>query len=27
VVKVPLFIEEGEEVLVRTDTGEYDGRA
>lgn len=26
-VKVPLFIEEGEEVLVRTDTGEYDGRA
>ncbi|HHT67100.1 MAG TPA: elongation factor P [Erysipelotrichaceae bacterium] len=27
VVKVPLFIEEGEVVLVRTDTGEYDGRA
>ena len=27
VVRVPLFIEEGEEVLVRTDTGEYDGRA
>ena len=26
-VRVPLFIEEGEEVLVRTDTGEYDGRA
>ena len=27
VVRVPLFIEEGEEVLARTDTGEYDGRA
>ena len=27
VVRVPLFIGEGEEVLVRTDTGEYDGRA
>ena len=27
VVRVPLFIEQGEEVLVRTDTGEYDGRA
>ena len=27
VVRVPLFIEEGEEVLVRTDSGEYDGRA
>ena len=27
VVRVPLFIEEGEEVLVRTDNGEYDGRA
>ena len=26
-VKVPLFIEEGELVLVRTDNGEYDGRA
>lgn len=26
-VRVPLFIEEGELVLVRTDTGEYDGRA
>ena len=26
-VRVPLFIEEGEEVLVRTDTGEYDSRA
>lgn len=26
-VRVPLFIEEGEVVLVRTDTGEYDGRA
>ena len=26
-VRVPLFINEGEEVLVRTDTGEYDGRA
>ncbi len=25
--KVPMFIEEGEIVLVRTDTGEYDGRA
>ena len=27
VVMVPLFIEEGEEVIVRTDTGECDGRA
>ena len=26
-IKVPLFIEEGEEVLVRTDNGEYDSRA
>ena len=26
-VRVPLFIEEGEEVLVRTDNGEYDSRA
>ena len=26
-VRVPLFIEEGEEVLVRTDNGQYDGRA
>ncbi len=26
-VKVPLFIENGETVLVRTDTGAYDGRA
>ena len=26
-IKVPLFIENGETVLVRTDTGEYDGRA
>ena len=26
-VRVPLFIEEGEVVSVRTDTGEYDGRA
>jgi elongation factor P len=26
-VRVPLFIEEGELVLVRTDNGEYDGRA
>lgn len=26
-VKVPLFIEEGETVSVRTDTGEYDGRS
>ncbi len=26
-VRVPLFIEEGETVLVRTDNGEYDGRA
>lgn len=26
-VRVPMFIEEGETVLVRTDTGEYDGRA
>ncbi len=27
VVKVPLFINQDEEVLVRTDTGDYDGRA
>ena len=27
VVRVPLFIEEGETVLVRTDNGDYDGRA
>jgi elongation factor P len=26
-VRVPLFISEGEVVLVRTDTGDYDGRA
>jgi len=26
-IRVPLFIEEGETVSVRTDTGEYDGRA
>jgi len=26
-VRVPLFIEEGESVLVKTDTGDYDGRA
>jgi len=26
-VRVPLFIEEGEVVLIRTDNGEYDGRA
>ena len=26
-VRVPLFIEEGEEILVRTDNGAYDGRA
>ena len=26
-IRVPLFIEEGEVVLVRTDNGEYDGRA
>ena len=26
-IRVPLFIEEGEEVYVRTDTGEFDGRA
>ena len=26
-VRVPLFIEEGEVILVRTDNGEYDGRA
>ena len=25
--KVPLFINNGEKILVRTDTGEYDGRA
>jgi elongation factor P len=27
VVRVPLFIEEGEVLLVRTDTGDYDSRA
>ena len=27
VVKVPLFIEEGELLLIRTDTGDYDSRA
>lgn len=26
-LKVPLFINSGEKILVRTDTGEYDGRA
>lgn len=26
-VRVPLFIESGETIVVRTDTGEYDGRA
>ena len=26
-IRVPLFIEEGEEVIVRTDTGDYDSRA
>jgi len=26
-IKVPLFINNGEKVLVRTDTGDYDGRA
>lgn len=26
-IRVPLFIEEGEVVLVRTDNGDYDGRA
>jgi elongation factor P len=26
-IKVPLFISQGEVVLVRTDNGEYDGRA
>lgn len=26
-IRVPLFIEEGELVVVRTDTGDYDGRA
>lgn len=26
-LKVPLFIENGEKILVRTDTGDYDGRA
>ena len=26
-VRVPLFIEQGEEVYVRTDNGNYDGRA
>ena len=25
--KVPLFIDNGEKILVRTDTGDYDGRA
>lgn len=27
VIKVPLFINEGDEIIVRTDTGEYDSRA
>ncbi|NLB48834.1 MAG: elongation factor P, partial [Erysipelotrichia bacterium] len=27
VVRVPLFIEEGDEIVVRTDKGEYDSRA
>lgn len=27
VIRVPLFIEEGEVISVKTDTGEYDGRA
>ncbi|MFA6936337.1 MAG: elongation factor P [Bacilli bacterium] len=27
VVKVPLFINEGEKLVIRTDTGEYDSRA
>ena len=26
-VKVPLFIEEGEKLIIRTDTGDYDSRA
>ena len=26
-IRVPLFVNEGDDVLVRTDTGEYDGRA
>ena len=26
-VRVPLFIEDGEVILVRTDNGQYDGRA
>lgn len=26
-IRVPLFIEEGERISVKTDTGEYDGRA
>ena len=26
-LKVPLFIDNGEKILVRTDTGDYDGRA
>ena len=26
-LKVPLFIDNGETILVRTDTGDYDGRA
>ena len=26
-VRVPLFISEGETIIVRTDNGEYDGRA
>lgn len=26
-IRVPLFINEGDDVLVRTDTGDYDGRA
>ena len=26
-IRVPLFVNEGDDVLVRTDTGDYDGRA
>ena len=26
-IRVPLFIEQDEEVIVRTDTGDYDSRA
>jgi len=26
-IKVPMFISEGEVIIIRTDTGEYDGRA